>query len=314
MLYLGIDVSKAHLDLAWLEDDQSQTAQVPNTPAGIQQLTTHLQRRSVTLIVLEATGVYHQPVVAALLAAEQPVAVVNPAQVHAYRESRLERNKTDRQDARLLARFGQSSAQHLRRARPTVPAQTQLRRWLVYRDGLVQEQTRITNRLEAAQWQNDAQLVAWHEADREQVRTRLAAVEQAIAGLLACVPEATIISELTGVGPRVAAAVLGYLPTEVWGDPKAAAAYAGVHPRQVQSGRSSRSSLSKRGHRRLRRYLYMAARVAVQRDVAIQGFYERLLANGKARKAALCAVMHKLLRQMMGRLRRYYAQQEPLAA
>lgn len=314
MRYLGIDVSKARLDLAWLEGDQPRTAQVPNTPAGIQRLCTQLQTHPATLIVLEATGVYHQPVVAALLAAEQPVAVVNPAQVHAYRESRLARNKTDRQDALLLARFAQSAADHLRRASLPSPDLAQLRRWLVYRDGLVQEQTRINNRLQAAHWQDDARLVAWHQADLEQLRTRLAAVDQAIAGLLAHLPEAGIIGELTGVGPRVAAAVLGYLPPEVWGNPKAAAAYAGVHPRQLQSGRRHRSALSKRGHRRLRRYLYVAARVAVQRDAAIRDVYERLLANGKAPKAALCAVMHKLLRQMMGRLRRYYAGQEPFLA
>ncbi len=314
MQYLGIDVSKARLDLAWLEAEQSQTAQVPNTPAGIQQLCAHLQTRTVTLIVLEATGVYHQPLVAVLLAADYPVAVLNPAQVHAYRESRLDRNKTDRQDALLLARFGQTYDRQLRRARLPSAAHARLRHWLVYRDGLVQQQTRLTNRLQAARWQDNTLLVSWLEADLEQVHSRLATVERAIADLVATLPETTIISAVTGVGPRVAAAVLGYLPPETWGNAKAAAAYAGVHPRHVQSGRSSRSHLSKRGHRRLRRYLYLAARVAVQRDAGSRACYERLLANGKAPKAALCAVMHKLLRQMMGRLRRYYAQQQPFPA
>ena len=149
MQYLGIDVSKARLDLAWLEAEQSQTAQVPNTPAGSQQLCVHLQARTITLIVLEATGVYHQPLVAALLAADYPVVVLNPAQVHAYRESRLERNKTDRQDA-LLACFGQTYDRQLRRARLPSAAHARLRHWLVYRDGLVQQQTRLTNRLQAA--------------------------------------------------------------------------------------------------------------------------------------------------------------------
>ena len=56
--------------------------------------------------------------------------------------------------------------------------------------------------------------MSWLEADLEQVHTRLATVERAIADLLATLPETTIISAVTGVGPRVAAAALGYLPPE----------------------------------------------------------------------------------------------------
>lgn len=62
----------------------------------------------------------------------------------------------------------------------------------------------------------------------------------------------------------------------------------------------------------MRRYLYLAAQCAVRCDPAMRAWYQALCARGKAPQSALCAVAHKLLRQMMGRLRQ--ARTERLAA
>jgi len=105
-----------------------------------------------------------------------------------------------------------------------------------------------------------------------------------------------------------AAAVLAYLPAGVHGHAKAAAAYAGVHPRQEQSGQRERSRLSKQGCPALRRYLYLAAMSAIRFDPELAAWYQALCARGKAKQSALCAVAHKLLRRMMGRLRQARAE------
>ena len=105
-----------------------------------------------------------------------------------------------------------------------------------------------------------------------------------------------------------AAAVLAYLPAGVHGNAKAAAAYAGVHPRQEQSGQRASSRLSKQGCPAVRRYLYLAAQCAVRCDPVLKAWYTALCARGKARQSAICAVAHKLLRQMMGRLKQSRAE------
>jgi transposase len=87
------------------------------------------------------------------------------------------------------------------------------------------------------------------------------------------------------------------------GNPKAAAAYAGLHPRQEQSGQRDRSRLSKQGCPPLRRYLYLAAMAAIRCDPEIAAWDERRCDRGKAAQSATCAVAHKLLRQMMGKIR-----------
>ena len=72
MTYIGIDVSKATLDVAV---HGGPLQQVANDGPGIATVVAQLGALSATLIVLEATGVYHHSVTAALVAAQLPVAV-----------------------------------------------------------------------------------------------------------------------------------------------------------------------------------------------------------------------------------------------
>jgi len=318
MRCIGIDISKTTLDWAAVEAaagailaEQS----VPNTAAGIAHLVTQLQTLTPEVLVLEATGAYHVPLLRALVAADLPVTLVNPAQIVAFRQISLGRTKTDRQDARLIARFGATYARELRRFVPRSALQETLRAWMRYRETLVADRTRLRGQQEANQWQGDPQVQRWLAATEETLLAHLAAVDDAIAKLLAQLPEAAVVQAIIGVGPRVAAAVLGALPVALWGDAKTASAFFGVVPRLAQSGRRSRSWLSKSGPGYVRRMLYMAARVAITHDPAIAAWYQAMVDRGKPKRLAQCAVMHKLLRHMMGRLKAWYrTQTPPLAA
>jgi transposase len=316
-MFVGIDVGLKRLDVAAAGAAPELPRRVPNTDEGIAALVTALAPLAPTLVVLEATGTYHCPLLAALLVAEVPVSLVNPAQVAAFRQSRLGRHKTDRADAQLLARFAELHHGELRLAAPDEPDLARLRTFVRYRDDVVAQQTALRNRLHAARWTAAAAVVAWLEADLAGLAARLHEVESEIAALLATRPETAALTAQVGVGLVTAAAVLAYLPAGVLGDPKAAAAYAGLHPRHEQSGQRDRSRLSKQGCPPLRRYLYLAAVTAVRCDPAMAAFHAKLLARGKAAKSATCAVAHKLLRQLMGKIkeaRRDHALMPPLAA
>lgn len=302
-MFIGIDVGSRFLDVAATEPAAPLPRRVPNTAAGIARVVAVVRDQTPDLVVLEATGTYQQPLLTALLLAEVPVSVVNPAQIAAFRQSRLGRHKTDRADAQLLARFAALHHAELRRATPDEPELAQVRELVAYRDELVVQRTRLRNRQHAAQWHPQPHVLAWREADLAALEARLREVEAAIAALLATRPETAVLTAQAGVGLLTAAAVLAYLPAGVLGNPKAAAAYAGLHPRQEQSGQRARSRLSKQGCRPLRRYLYLAAMTAIRFDPELKAWYERLRARGKAAQSATCAVAHKLLRRMMGRLR-----------
>jgi transposase len=305
MAIIGVDVSKDALDLAQVDAPGTRASvwRVANTPEAITALVEQVRGVAPTLVAVEATGAYHVPLVSALAAADLPVALVNPAQIKAYRQVQQGRNKTDRADARLIADFARSQGERLHRYVAPPPAQQALRQLVVYREGLVKERTRLIGQLEAATWSGATVAAGFIRDDLERIRGRLGEVDREIETTLAELPEAAVLLAMTGVGIRVAAAVLAYLPASVWGRAKAAAAYAGVHPRQEASGRSSQSHLSKTGTSRLRRYLYLAALVAIRHDPTLKAWYQQRLDRGMAKQAAVCAVMHKLLRQMMGRIK-----------
>jgi transposase len=104
--FVGIDVSKATLDVALRPSDE--TWQTSNDEAGIAQLVSRLKQHTIQLIVIEATGGWELAVVSALVEAGLPVAVVNPRQVRDFAKSLGRLAKTDRLDARILAHFAEA--------------------------------------------------------------------------------------------------------------------------------------------------------------------------------------------------------------
>jgi transposase len=310
---VGIDVSKAHLDLACVASAPERpmrkpaagARRLPNTATGIADLVRQVQTWQPALVVLEATGAYHVAVLQALANAGVPVALANPAQVKAFRQVTLGRNKTDRLDAALLARFAASQSATLRRYTVPPPAQQELRELLAYREQLVKQRTALRNTREAHTHAGvQATVAAWVTADLAHLDARVQEVDATVRRVLATLPQAQALHRaVKGAGPLVVAAVLAYLPVGVWGHAKAAAACAGLHPACADSGQSTHAQLSRAGTARLRRYLYLAALAARRWDADLSAFVDRLIARGKAPKAALVALMHKLLRRLMGTLR-----------
>jgi transposase len=101
--YVGIDVAKAHLDVAVVPDGP--TFQVPYTEAGLSTLIAQIHPFTPTLVVLEATGGYETEVTTALVLAALPVAVINPRQVRDFAKALGRLAKTDAIDAAVLAEF-----------------------------------------------------------------------------------------------------------------------------------------------------------------------------------------------------------------
>lgn len=108
-----------------------------------------------------------------------------------------------------------------------------------------------------------------------------------------------LLLSIDGVGPTLAALVLAELPEpDVLGRSSAAVAYAGLNPRQFQSGTSVNrpTRVSKIGNAVLRAGLYMPAMVAMKHNVAVAALAARLRAQGRLTpKQVLVAAMRKLL-------------------
>jgi transposase len=124
-LFVGIDVAKAELVVALGPSGDLLT--VSNDEGGIRQVLERLQVACPELIVLEATGGYETPAVAALASAGLPVVVANPRQVRAFAKAMGKLAKTDNIDAHVLALFAERVRPHPSGLFPTRPSGRSMR-------------------------------------------------------------------------------------------------------------------------------------------------------------------------------------------
>lgn len=114
--------------------------------------------------------------------------------------------------------------------------------------------------------------------------------------------DVALLTRIPAVGPKVAHQLLALLHARPFQSAEQLAAYFGLVPVERQSGTSvhARARLAKAGPARVRATLYMAAVVATRYNPHIKALYERLLARGKAKRAALGAAMRKLVHLCFG--------------
>jgi transposase len=290
--FVGIDVSKDHLDVAVRPDGTRR--RVPNTDEGLDQLVAVLRPLGPALVVLEATGGYQRRAAAALSVAALPVAVVNPARAREFAKAAGRLAKTDAVDAAVLAEF----AERMRPpARPLPDAEAQQMQALLARRGqLVGMRTMERNRLATAADRTvrrslEAHL-RWLEEQIDGTEKDLGAAIEASAVWKA---KDELLQSIPGIGPGVARTLLFELPELGRLSREQIGALAGLAPVNRDSGRwSGRRSITG-GRAVVRTAVYMATHAARKWNPALKAFADRLAAAGKAPKVVLIAVARKLL-------------------
>ncbi len=114
-MYVGIDVSKNHLDVA--ESPDGPVRRVDTTPAALRKLAKSLARRRPERVIVEATGGYERPFLEAAVAAGLPVVLVNPRRTRRFAQAVGILAKTDPIDAKVLSLFGERIQPPVRKLR-----------------------------------------------------------------------------------------------------------------------------------------------------------------------------------------------------
>lgn len=289
--FVGVDVSKTRLDVAIGETGECWS--VSNDPEGMSQAATRLAALSIQLIVIESTGGLERGLMVALISHGLPVALVNPARVRDFARSIGLLAKTDRIDARLLARFGLST-----QPAPTcLPSEDEqkLSALLLRRRQLIDFRTAETNRLPGA-----------HPSMRSSIDDLLTHLNQLILdldsqirSLMDSIPafqeKEQLLRSVPGIGPVSAAVLVADLPELGRLGRQQIAALVGVAPFNNDSGHHRGKRRIKGGRPAIRTVLYMATVTAVRYNPVLKAFYDHLLARGKPKKVALVACMRKLL-------------------
>lgn len=305
---LGIDIAKASYQVSLKRPDgKRRNKSVRNTAAGHAALVAWLTRQATAPVhaCLESTGTYGEAVATALVDAGHRVSLVNPAAVKAFAQSQLRRTKTDGVDAEVLADFCAAMAPPLW---TPWPVEVRTLQGLVRRREAVQDMlTQERNRQQAGAL--SAPVAASLARVVEALEAELADLDQQIRDHLDQHPtlraQRELLCTIPGIGVATAARLLAECRAiTAFDSARAYAAFAGLVPRESQSGQSrGRARLSKLGSARLRYALYFPALAAARVPGPVHTFATRLRAAGKAKMVVVAAVMRKLLHIAYGVLK-----------
>ena len=292
MSFVGIDVSKGHLDVS--VRPSSEVFRVANSESGIAELVTKIAAMSPTLIVMEATGGYEAPAAAAIAVSGMALAVVNPRQVRDFAKATGKLAKTDALDAAVLAHFAEVVRPE---SRPLADEQTQELSAMIARrrqvvDMIVAETNRMHMTRSVSLRKGIYDHVKW-------LRHQLKEIDLDLDTKLRETPiwreKDELLQSVPGVGPVLSRTLLADLPELGRLDRGKIAALVGVAPLNRDSGNMRGKRGIWGGRASVRTVLYMAAVAATKHNPVIREVYLRLVGAGKEKKVALVACMRKLL-------------------
>ena len=293
--FVGIDVSKARLDVCVLAGEQRVAFAVDNTPGGVASLLDRLRAQDgVALVVIESTGRYERRCAAELMDAGFEVAIVNPRRPRDFARATGQLAKSDRIDAVVLAQFGQ-----LIGPRPSEkPRENQL-----LLDELVARRRQVVQMLAGERMREqqafDKRILARIRKVMRVLERQRADLEREIAQLLDRDDDwrgkLQLLKSVPGVGAVTAAALIAELPELGQLNRRAIAALVGVAPFCSDSGKHRGPRHIRGGRPALRSVLYMATLTARTFNPPIRALAERLTRAGKPFKVMMIACMRKLL-------------------
>jgi transposase len=295
---IGVDISKTKFDAALLNyEGKYHHKKFDNNVRGFADFLVWLTRfgDQQPWICREATGAYSIPLAEFLVEQGYRVSVVNPAKIHAFAKSELSRAKTDKTDAKLIARY--CLTMNPDPWMPPPPSIRKLQALLRRVEHLLEIQQMERNRIDTA----DPAILDSLRAVLDTVDRELDTTRERIKEHINNDPELKrrrdLLESIPGIGSAVSAHLLTMLSTHLgFANAKQAVAYAGLAPKIQQSGKwVGKTRITKTGDSALRKVLYMPALTAWRYNPVIRVFCERLKANGKNGKAIACAAMRKLI-------------------
>jgi transposase len=297
----GVDVSKAKLDVCI--EPGAIFGSFDNNKAGISALAAFCREHRTDLVVMEATGGYERRAFLLLWEEGLPCAVTNARNVRQYAESMGVLEKTDRIDARIIARFARDKG-----LQPTpLPSQAQQRiKALVARLRQVTDDLTVQKQRRSSLLDNAEMLASIDEVIallKRQSRT----LEGEIGSMIDDDPVWAQLAEawrsVKGVAGRTVARLMADLPEIGTYSNKAIAKLVGVAPIANDSGKRKGKRPIRGGRSSVRSILFLVADIAARFDKSLGDFRDRLRAAGKEKMVVRIALARKLLVRLNAKAR-----------
>jgi transposase len=332
MNYIGIDVSKAKLDLALLDGTGKVLEQivVKNTAQAIRGRLNRWERehglsREQSLACFEPTGSYSDTLMRTLVEAHVPAWRVHPLELK--QRMGMVRGKNDKVDAVRMADHAMRFHDKKRLVGTGTLVVMELKQLLSFRRRLVVDQQRH-QAYKSEVYPNVAKDLrsdfnAYSGRRLSQLKTMTKKIDTQIKALILADPimadQYRLLLTVDRVGPVLAAQLLA--STEAFTrmrDPRKLACHAGVAPHEHTSGSSihGKTRVSHKADKRLKHALHMAVLGVAKGRGELGAYYKRMVAAGKSPRSVFNAVRNKVIHRVCAVIKRGtpYQEREPLSA
>lgn len=295
MDYLGIDISKQTFDVV---NKSGKHYQYENTSKGFLKFKRTIKSESIC--VMEATGIYHLPLAKYLHSKGINISVVNPIRIKRYSQMKLNRNKTDKSDAKIISSYAENQETSLWKPASELIEQGKdlvqiIEQYIEFRAGLKNKKSALKSK------KASKSLI---EIVINQIEDLSVSINKLQEKLIQIVKEYDSellqnITSIVGIGKNTAALlILASEGFRSFDSAKQLSSYFGLAPTEYTSGTSikGKRKISKMGNPLVRKKLYMCSLQASRYNKSCIDLYQRLLAKGKPKKVALIAVVNKLLK------------------
>ena len=310
---IGADLSKETIDL--LCHDSQQYLKIDNRPSGFTQLLKWLAHQQIdrytVMIVMEHTGLYSFQLEAFLH--REGIQFSKVSALAIKRSLGLIRGKSDKVDARRIARYGSEKADQLKAAQQVDQGLQRLQMLQSSRDALVRQRASLLCSLkEFSQILKPSDLVI--RCRKELIKSftvQINKLQDEIAAVIASSKQlqesSNLLQSIVGVGPVLSTVTI--IKTQnftLFKTARKLACYCGTAPFEHSSGKSirGRTRVSHLADKHMKTLLDQGAKSALQHDPEIKQYYKRRIEEGKSKKSTINIIRNKLLFRMFAVINR----------
>lgn len=292
-IYIGIDVSKAMLDI--FNSNDSSYHQYDNSAEGVKKLIADIKKiKNVELLItLEATGGYEKLAARTLVEKGFHVTVINPRIIRSFAKACGKLAKTDKIDAKIIANYTETMQPESRLVynenQANISELSTRRSQIIAM--IVAEKNRL-DKVSSTIRKSILRIIKLLEKELEEIDSQL---KKSVQSDETFEHKHTLLTSVKGIGVKTATALIAYLPELGMLEDRKITALAGLAPFNCDSGKMRGKRMIWGGRSSVRTSLYMATMTAVRSNDAIKTFYQRLVSAGKPKMVALTACMRKLI-------------------
>ena len=304
--FIGIDVSKNTLDLAYLKDQSIEYLKYENNHSGFKEIIKFLKNSKNINIGLESTGIYHKTLANSLSEAGYNVYELNPYNVFHFKKSKKQYAKTDKLDSKLIAYYLKDNFKELVIYTPQTEEEKKIYAILIRINQLTKMKIQEINHKESAVLvdEDTQKHIDFLEKKIKQLKKKLITILNKKKNKILN-DKVNVVTKVTGIGIYTAIILLVNMPELGKMNRNRTVALAGMAPFANDSGKYKGKRKIKGGRKRVRDALYMPFLAGLKNE-ELRAVYDRLKKRGKPHKVIRIAIMKRMLIKANTLMKEYY--------